>query len=53
MKKELAKTYAPSEFEERIYADWCEKGYFTPARDPEKKSYSIVIPFLKAPAVTI
>ena len=37
MKKELAKTYAPSEFENRIYSDWCEKGYFTPERDPEKK----------------
>ena len=44
MKKELAKTYAPSEFENRIYSDWCEKGYFTPERDPEKKPYSIVIP---------
>ncbi len=44
MKKELPKTYAPSEFENRIYADWCEKGYFTPEREPEKKHYSIVIP---------
>ena len=25
MKKELPKTYSPSEFEDRIYADWCEK----------------------------
>ena len=44
MKKELPKTYAPAEFEDRIYRDWCEKGYFTPTRDPEKKHYSIVIP---------
>ncbi|MBR6916789.1 MAG: class I tRNA ligase family protein, partial [Clostridia bacterium] len=44
MKKELPKTYAPSEFEDRIYRDWCENGYFTPKIDPELKPYSIVIP---------
>ena len=44
MKKELPKTYAPAEVEDRIYRDWCEKGYFTPKRDPGKKHYSIVIP---------
>ncbi len=41
---ELPKTYAPSEFEERIYKDWCEKKYFTPTVDKTKPSYSIVIP---------
>ena len=30
MKSELAKTYAPREFEDRIYQNWCDKGYFTP-----------------------
>ena len=40
----LPKNYAPSEFEDRIYAGWCEKGYFTPERDPEKKPFTIVIP---------
>ena len=25
---ELPKTYAPSEFEDRIYQNWVEKGYF-------------------------
>jgi len=44
MKKELPKTYAPSEFEDRIYKSWCEGGYFTPKIDPAKKHYSIVIP---------
>jgi valyl-tRNA synthetase len=28
--KELPKTYSPSEFEERIYKTWSERGYFTP-----------------------
>ena len=42
--KELNKTYAPSEFEERIYKDWCDKKYFTPEVDYSKPHYSIVIP---------
>ena len=42
--KELNKTYAPSEFEERIYQNWCEKKYFTPEIDHSKPHYSIVIP---------
>ena len=42
--KELNKTYAPSEFEERIYQSWCEKKYFTPVIDRSKPSYTIVIP---------
>ena len=42
--KELAKTYAPSEFEERIYKNWCDKKYFTPIIDKTKPSYTIVIP---------
>ena len=41
---ELPKTYAPSEFEDRIYQSWVEKGYFTAHRDPDKKPYTIVIP---------
>ena len=41
---ELPKTYAPGEFEERIYKNWCEKGYFTPTIDKSKPSYTIVIP---------
>ena len=43
-KKELPKTYAPAEFEDRLYAMWCERGYFTPKYDPNRPSYSMVIP---------
>ena len=41
---ELPKTYAPGEFEERIYKAWCEKGYFTPTIDKSKKPFTIVMP---------
>ena len=39
--QELPKTYAPGEFEERIYQSWCEKGYFTPAIAKKKKPYTL------------
>ena len=42
--KELAKNYNPAEFEDRIYADWCDKGYFKPDGDDKKPTFSIVIP---------
>ena len=41
---DLPKTYSPSEFEERIYMKWCDKGYFRPEVDREKNPYTIVIP---------
>ncbi len=41
---ELPKTYSPQEFEDRIYAEWCEKGYFTPDKNNNNPSFSIVIP---------
>ena len=41
---ELPKTYSPGEFEDKIYANWCEKGYFTPTIDKSKPSFTIVIP---------
>ncbi|MBP3583995.1 MAG: valine--tRNA ligase [Clostridia bacterium] len=44
MRKELAKNYAPKEFEGRIYEDWCNRGYFKPDTDEKKKPFSIVIP---------
>jgi valyl-tRNA synthetase len=44
MKEELAKRYEPTEFEQRIYAFWEKGGYFTPASDPERPKFSIVIP---------
>ncbi len=44
MRKELAKTYSPSEFEKRIYKNWCEKNYFAPDPDEKKPPFSVVIP---------
>jgi valyl-tRNA synthetase len=42
--KNLATTYSPREFEDRIYRKWEEKGYFTPKVDKDKKPYTIVMP---------
>ena len=42
--KELAKTYSPKDFEDRIYREWEEKKYFHAEIDPNKKPYTIVIP---------
>ncbi|MGL5378982.1 valine--tRNA ligase [Clostridium sp.] len=42
--KNLATTYDPKEFEERIYKTWEEKKYFTPVVDKSKKPFSIVMP---------
>ena len=41
---ELPKTYAPGEFEDRIYCEWCEKGYFTPDVKNDAEHFSVVIP---------
>ena len=41
---ELPKTYAPGEFEDRIYRTWCEKGYFTPDVTNNAEHFSVVIP---------
>ena len=41
---ELPKVYSPSEFEDRIYNNWCEKGYFTPAKNSTAPTFSVVIP---------
>lgn len=42
--REMAKTYDPKEFEERLYKNWKEKSYFTPEVDENKKPYTIVLP---------
>jgi valyl-tRNA synthetase len=42
--KELAKTYSPKDFEERIYKNWEENGYFKADAGSEKEAYTIVIP---------
>ena len=44
MKKELAKSYQPKDFEDRIYAEWMEKGCFHAEVDSKKQPYTIVIP---------
>ena len=43
-KKNIATTYNPKEFEERIYKNWEENKYFTPVIDKSKKPFSIVMP---------
>ncbi|MGJ0908553.1 valine--tRNA ligase [Clostridium botulinum] len=42
--REMAKTYDPKEFEERLYKNWEEKSYFTPEVDKNKTPYTIVLP---------
>ncbi len=42
--KELAKTYDPSQVEDRLYTEWMENGYFHAVPDSEKTPYTIVIP---------
>nr|MBQ4318255.1 class I tRNA ligase family protein [Clostridia bacterium] len=46
MKKELAKNYAPHEFEDRLYKFWDESGYFSPDFNyrEDRENFSIVIP---------
>lgn len=44
MAKELAKAYDPKSFEDRIYAEWNDKGCFRAEADPKKTPYTIVIP---------
>ena len=41
---ELPKVYSPSDFEDRIYQNWCDKGYFTPDVKNPAPAFSIVIP---------
>ncbi|GCD12947.1 valine--tRNA ligase [Clostridium tagluense] len=40
----IAKNYDPKDFEERLYARWEEKGYFTPDVDKNKKPFTIMMP---------
>lgn len=40
----IDKNYDPKEFEERLYAWWEEKGFFTPVVDKDKKPFTIVMP---------
>ena len=40
----LADKYNPKEFEEKLYKEWEEKGYFKPSMDKTKESYCIMMP---------
>ena len=44
MAKELAKQYDPKGTEDRIYQEWCDKGYFHTQIDRSKKPFTIVMP---------
>lgn len=44
MEKNLAKTYNPKDFEDRIYNMWEESGSFKAMVDPDKKPFTIVMP---------
>ena len=40
----LGKSYDPSQVESRWYADWVERGLFTPRPDPALKPFTVMIP---------
>ena len=42
--KKLNDKYDPKEFEEKLYNEWEQKGYFKPSMDKTKESYCIVMP---------
>ena len=44
MRKELDKSYNPTEIEKPLYQKWGDAGYFTPTIDKNKKPFTIVIP---------
>jgi len=44
IENDIAKTYEPAEFEERIYQNWTDKGYFHAEPDANKEPFTIVIP---------
>ena len=44
MKKQLEGKYNPKDFEDDLYKEWEEKGYFKPSMDEEKEPYCIMMP---------
>ena len=42
--KRLNDKFNPKDFEERLYNDWEEKGYFKPSMDKNKEPYCIMMP---------
>ena len=43
-KANLSKTYNPKDFEQRLYQEWMDKGYFKSSPNPDKKPFCIVLP---------
>lgn len=43
-KVEMGKTYSPKEFEDRIYAEWEDKKFFSANVNSEKEPYTIMLP---------
>ena len=41
-KANLSKTYNPKDFEQRLYQEWMDKGYFKSSPNPDKKPFCIV-----------
>lgn len=44
IKREMGKTYEPSTFEDRIYAEWESKEAFKPSSSDDREKFSIVLP---------
>ena len=46
MKKDkiLKEKFNPKDFEDRLYKEWEEKGYFKPSMDKTKESFCIMMP---------
>ena len=42
--KTLAPVYSPAEVEDKIYRTWLDRQYFRASGDPDKESFTIVIP---------
>jgi len=43
-KHELEGKYNPKDFEDKLYEEWNNKGYFKPSMDKTKESYCIMMP---------
>ena len=43
-RRQLEGKYNPKDFEEKLYTEWEEKGYFKPSMDKTKESYCIMMP---------
>ena len=44
MNHKLTEKYNPQDFEEKLYENWEEQGYFKPSMDKTKESYCIMMP---------